>query len=125
MKKNGFTVVDMLIIIGVLTISALIIIPNVSNALKIQDNKEEVYQSVMANYLKSAEKYANDNKEELKENNNNLVAISDLVEKGYIISHNSNNDIIDVRDNSTKLNNVKFKLIYDEDSDTFSAELVG
>lgn len=123
MKKNGFTVVDMLIVIGVLTLSALIVIPSVSHALKVEDNKEEVYQEMMSSYLKSAEKYANDNKEELKANNNNLVSINELVEKKYIISMFGSNDIIDIRDNTTKLNNIKFKLIYNEESDSFTAEL--
>ena len=122
MKKNGFTAIDMLIVIGVLTLSALIILPKVSNALNEQDNSEEVYQEIMNNYLSFATKYANDNKAEIKEHNNTLISIGELVEKGYIKSIYENKDIIDIRDNTTKLNNVKIKLIYDEESDSYRAE---
>ena len=124
MKKNGFTALDIIIVIGVLSLSALIVLPSVSNALKEQDNKEEVYQNIMNSYLSCAEKYASDNKEELKKNNNTLVSINELVEKKYILAVYGGNDIIDIRDNTTKLNNVKIKLVYDEESDSFRAEYV-
>ncbi|MBR1416367.1 MAG: hypothetical protein IJ572_00925 [Bacilli bacterium] len=121
MKRNGYTVYDILIIIVILGISALIVIPRVSNALKEYDNKDEVYNEIMADYLKLAEMYGNDNKEKIKEESNTVVSIDDLIKEGYIVS--STEEIIDIRDNYTKMNNIKIKLIYNEDEDKVIAEL--
>ena len=121
MKRNGYTVYDILIIIVILGISALIVIPRVSNALKEYDSKDEVYNEIMADYLKLAEMYGNDNKEKIKEESNTVVSIDDLIKEGYIVS--STEEIIDIRDNYTKMNNIKIKLIYNEDEDKVIAEL--
>ena len=121
MKKNGFTVLDVVIIIAVLSVSALIVLPRVSNALEQYDNKDEVYNEILASYLKCAELYGNDKKEDIKNGNNTIVSIDDLIKEGYI--HNYQEEIIDIRDNTTKMNSIKFKLIYSEENDTVYAEV--
>ena len=121
MKKNGFTIYDILIIIAVLGVSALIIIPRVSNSLETSDNKEEVYKEVLGNYLSIAELYGNDNKDKVKENEGMIISVDDLIKEGYI--HSSLDNIIDVRDNSTKMNNIKFSLIYNEEEDVVYAQV--
>lgn len=121
MKKNGFTVLDVVIIIAVLSVSALIVLPRVSNALEQYDNKDEVYNEILASYLKCAEIYGNDKKEDIKNGNNTIVSIDDLIKEGYV--HNYQEEIIDIRDNTTKMNSIKFKLIYNEENDTVYAEV--
>ena len=121
MKKNGFTIYDILIIIAILGVSALIIIPRVSNALETSDNKEEAYKEILGNYLSIAEIYGNDNKEKVKENEGMIVSVDDLIKEGYL--HTSLDEIIDIRDNSTKMNNIKFSLIYSEESDSVYAQV--
>ena len=49
MKKNGFTFYDILIIIALLGVTALIFIPKISNALEVNDNKDEVYNEILKN----------------------------------------------------------------------------
>ena len=121
MKRNGFTIYDILIIIALLGVSALIIIPKFSNAIDANDNKDEVYNEILTNYLAIAEKYGNDKKEEVKGNDGMIVSIDDLIKEGYL--HTYQDSIIDIRDNSTKMNNVKFSLIYDETNDNVYAEV--
>ena len=121
MKKNGYTIYDILIIIAILGVSALIVIPSVSNALNSADNKDEVYSEIMENYLTIAEIYGNDKKEDIKEGNHTIISINDLIENGYLKSYSE--DIIDIRDNITKMNNIKIKLTYDENEDKIHAEV--
>ena len=121
MKKNGYTIYDILIIIAVLAVSALIIIPKVSNALDKADNKDEVYNDILHSYLKIAEIYGNDKKEEIKNGEHTIVSIDDLIKNEYLFTEEE--EIIDIRDNTTKMNNIKFKLIYNEEEDRVYAEV--
>lgn len=121
MKKNGYTLIDALIIIIILSVSAVIILPKVSNALKVNDNTDEIYNNILDNYLSIAEKYGNTIKDKVKEGNNTIISINDLIANGYV--HSYSNEIIDIRDNITKMNNIKFKLIYNEQDDKVYVEL--
>ena len=121
MEKNGFTIVDILIIIAVLGVSALIIIPRVSNALIESDNKEEAYKEILGNYLAIAEIYGNDKKDAVKESDGMIVSVDDLIKAGYL--HTSLDEIVDIRDNTTRMNNIKFSLIYNEESDSVYAQV--
>ena len=120
-RSNGFTIYDILIIVVILGVSALIIIPKVSNALETNDNKDEVYNEILSNYLSIAEKYGNDKKDEVKDNGGKIISIDDLIKEGYL--HTYQEEIIDIRDNSTKMNNIKFSLIYNEESDSVYAQV--
>lgn len=125
MKKNGYTVYDMLILVALLALTALIVLPNISNALKVNENRDSYYQEILKLYEEQAEKYGNDKKEEVKEHNDGyVVSIDDLIKADYIGATSENGEIIDIRDNTTKMNNVKFKLTYHEDSDKVSAEVL-
>lgn len=121
MEKNGYTIYDILIIIAALAVSAVIVIPRVSNALEEADNKEVVYKEILNNYLSIAEKYGNDKKEAIKENDGMIISIDDLIKEGYL--HTYQEEIIDIRDNSTKMNNIKFSLIYNEETDSVYAQV--
>lgn len=121
MRRNGYTVLDILIVVAILAASALIVIPKVSNALRESDNKEEVYGEILSNYLSIAEKYGNDKKESIKENDGMIISLDDLIKEGYL--HTYREDIIDIRDNITKMNNIKFSLIYNEESDSVYAQV--
>ena len=121
MKKNGFTMLDIVIIIVILGASALIVLPSISNALNSYDNKDEVYNEILASYLRTAEIYGEAKKEDVKNGNKTIITIDDLVNEGYI--HNYQTDIIDIRDNITKMNNIKIKLNYDEQNDKVYAEV--
>ena len=121
MKRNGFSIYDILILVVVLAATALFVIPNVSNALKTNDNKDEVYKEIMSNYLALAEKYGNDIKEDVKNGEGMIISVDDLIKKGYI--NTNQGDIIDIRDNITKMNNIKFSLLYNEETDSVYAQV--
>lgn len=121
MKKNGYTIFDLLIIIAILAVSAIIVIPSVSNALNAADNKDEMYAQMLNSYLNIAQIYGNNNKDDIKKNNYKIVSVDDLIKEGYIVT--STEDIIDIRDNTTKMNTIKFKLTYNEEEDKVYAEV--
>ena len=121
MKKNGFTIFDILIVVALLAITALFVIPKVSHALDESNNKDSVYAEILANYLSLAEKYGNEKKDSVKENDGMIISVDDLIKAGYINTYQG--DIIDIRDNTTKMNNIKFSLIYNEENDSVYAQV--
>ena len=124
MKKNGYTFKDILIIVAILAVSAVIILPKVSNALREGDTKDEIYNEMLSTYLERAEKYGNDHTDEIKENTDGtVVTIDDLIKENYIGAASSNGEIIDIRDNVTKMNNIKIQLIYNEEEDYVHAKI--
>jgi len=119
MKKNGYTIVDIIILITGLTLVFLFTISKLSHAF--DNNTDELYQSNLEVYLKQASLYGNTIKDEVSDNESYIITIKTLVDKGYIMSVNK--DVLDVRDNSSMLD-MKFHLIYDEENDNVYAEIV-
>ena len=120
MKKNGYTVVDMLIVVAILAVSAIVILPKMSMAFK--SDKNEIYTETMNLYLNQATLYGNKNKDEIKKSQSKVVTINDLIDAGYIGAY-ANKTLIDVRDNKTVMNDIKIKLIYDNEKDSVYAEV--
>lgn len=118
-KKNGYTAVDILLIIVTLGLVTLFTVPKLSHAF--ENNKDTLYNESLELYLNQATRYGNTIKDEVKENNSYIVSIKDLVDKGYIGS--TNGDVTDIRDGSSMLN-IKIHLIYDEEKDEVYAEVV-
>lgn len=118
-KKNGYTYIDILMIIVVLGLVTLFTVPKLSHAF--ENNKDTLYNESLELYLNQATRYGNTIKDEVKENNSYIVSIKDLVDKGYIGS--TNGDVTDIRDGSSMLN-IKIHLIYDEEKDEVYAEVV-
>ena len=50
-----------------------------------------------------------------------IISVDDLIKAGYINTYQG--DIIDIRDNTTKMNNIKFSLIYNEENDSVYAQV--
>lgn|SRR5574344_1898083 len=120
MKKNGYTVIELLGLIAILGLIALITLPQMSHAFV--NDKEEVYQNQISIYLKQAEKYGESNKDTIKKEDGEVISIQDLIDKGYI-GANEDGKVIDLRDNKSILNELKIKLIYDADSGKILAQL--
>ena len=118
-KKNGYTFIDILIVILSLGLITLFTVPRLSHAF--ENDKNELYNDSLELYLNQATKYGNTIKNEVKENNSYIVSIKDLVDKGYIGS--SDGEVTDIRDGSSMLN-MKIHLIYDKKKDTVYAEIV-
>lgn len=118
-KRNGYTFIDILIVILSLGLVTLFTVPKLSHAF--ENDKNELYNDSLELYLNQATKYGNTIKSEVKENNSYIVTIKDLVDKGYIGS--SDGEVTDIRDGSSMLN-MKIHLIYDEEKDTVYAQVV-
>ena len=101
-KKNGYTFIDILVVIIALGLVTLFTVPKLSHAF--ENNKDTLYDESLELYLNQATKYGNTIKNE-----------------GYIGS--TNGDVTDIRDGSSMLN-MKFHLIYDEEKDEVYAEVV-
>ena len=118
MKKNGYTLVELLILIVGLGFVMLIILPKLSTAFN--NNYDELYQNSLNVYLHNATVYGNNIiKDEVKNSDNYIISINDLVKNGYATLIDG--DIKDVNGNS--MLNIKIKLIYDEVSDSVYAEI--
>lgn len=118
MNKNGYTLIELLVLIIGLGVVTLIILPKLSTAF--YNNNEELYQESLNSFLNNATLYGNNVvKEEIKENDNYIITINDLVKAGY--ASLLNGDIKDVNGNS--MLNIKIKLIYDESKDLVYAEI--
>ena len=107
MKKNGYTVVELLVLIGIIALSAVLILPKLS--LAFQDKREDIYKTDLRTYLKDAEIYGETKKEEIKSQDEYIVTIND--------------DVKDPRNQSSMLG-VKIKLSYDDTLDKVYAEIV-
>ena len=91
MKKNGYTIIELLVIVILLGVASFITIRSVSHALV--DNKEELYQDDVHSILDSAKLYGIDNLEELKSNHSIIVTVQDLIDKSYLGSDEEGNFI--------------------------------
>lgn len=118
-KKNGYTFIDILIVVVALGLVTLFTVPKLSHAF--ENDKDTLYNDSLELYLNQATKYGNTIKNEVKENNSYIVSIKDLVDKGYIGS--TDGDVTDIRDGSSMLN-IKIHLIYDTEKNSVYAELV-
>ena len=118
MKNKGYSTIDIIILTIFLGISALFIIPNISNAFK--DNSEEIYQNQIDLYLNQAKKYGEDNIEKLKENDNSLiVSVEDLIDLKYI-----GNSIYENKDNPNNIKNLKIQITYNEENNLVKVEYI-
>ena len=120
MKKNGYTLIELIILIGALGVITLLIVPKLSTAF--YNNNVELYQSRLNIYLHSATLYGNNVvKEDVKTNDNYIITIKDLVDAGYV-TLTDGEDILDVNGNS--MLGIKIKLYYDSSNDSVYAEIL-
>lgn len=119
MKKNGFTMVELIAIVVIMASMLLIILPAINNTIKNSEEKKK--QESLNNIYMAAENYLMANYDDYKLNNpgdNDYVYITDLISNNYmsIDTLNPNND-------STFSNKDAVKVTRNEDG-TFSYELV-
>ena len=89
MKKNAFTLTELLAVIVILSIVSLIAVPNLINSIK--SNNKDNYESVINDIILSAESYANNVGGVLKQ-----IPVSKLKEEGYLP-----NNIVNPIDNTS------------------------
>lgn len=84
MKKNGFTLIEVLAVIIILGIIGLIVMPVVTNSLK--ESKEDLYNVQIANIKEAAKTWSADNMDKLPTivDSGKHVTLRKLQDEGYI-----------------------------------------
>lgn len=113
-KKNGYTVVDLVVVIAVFGILTFLTISKVSYALS--DDKSEVYNLEVKLIETQAKAYGNTIKEELK-NDSKTITVNTLIAENYLQADDENGKIKDPRDDAKTLNDKKIKLTYNAELD--------
>ena len=101
LKKNGFTLIEILAVVVILAILALITIPQITK--QIQQSKENLYKEQVTRILEASEKYMQDNDQKLpKKMLDNfditstpvtLITLDDLYDGNYIKDSSPKNPI--------------------------------
>lgn len=120
MKKNGYTLPEMLAVIVVLGVFTIITLSTTSYAYK--DNSEDLYSQKESLIIHQALLYAEDSKE-LKSEGNLVITVKDLVDNGYYVADDDEGNVTDPRNSKNNLNGLKIKLSY-EDEDNISAKII-
>lgn len=93
MKNNGFTLMELIATITVLSLVAIIVTPTIIDSLK--SNREKAYVEQTKTLEKTAENWSIKNGGLLSETKDYYLSIETLVEEDYLNSK----EIIDPRDN--------------------------
>lgn len=112
MRKNGYTTIELLSIIGVLGIFTIIVLASTSYAYK--DRSSIYFNQIVEVAEKQAELYGS-TLSNLKEEGSLVITLGDLVEKGYYVADDTDGNVSDPRNSKDTLNGLKIKLVYKED----------
>lgn len=119
MKKNGFTLIEIIAVIVIIGIIALITIPAVESL--INNSKESLYNSQVKMIESAAKKWGLDNVNDLPDDKGDFRCInaSYLVEKGYLegkVTNPINNEEMDgkVKITLTNFNQYKYEYVENE-----------
>jgi len=114
MKKNGFTLIELIITIALIMAIALLVVPKVQNI--IDDNKEKAHQSMIESIEDAAEAYVYLNTNEVNNQilENGYVEVSILtLQVNDLLSTDLKNPITDeILDNSIVVRITKDDLVY-------------
>lgn len=80
MKKNGFTLVEMLSVIIIISLLALLVIPKITNS--VNNYKDEIDELSLSIITSAAKLYIQDY--EINIEDNICINIDDLVNRGYL-----------------------------------------
>ena len=119
MKKNGYTISELLILMGILGVATIIFLTKTSYAFK--NNQEENYNMTVSMILKAAEDYG-ETSEVLQTTKEEYITVGELVDKGHILL-DSESSVEDPRNEGKTLDGLRIHLKID-DKDKIVAEVV-
>lgn len=114
MKKNGYTLVELLVVIITLGLIVFLVINKTSYAFKNENTTNT--DSDIHLILRQAREYGS-KLENLKEEESVVITVKDLIESGYVVGED-NTYITSEGDNLTDL---KIKISYDKEKDEITA----
>ncbi len=109
MKRNGYTGLELLIVIIVLGVITFIVLGTTASSFK--DNTQDLYKETLYLIENQAELYG-DTLDDLKEEGNKVISVNDLVVAGYYVADDNKGNVKDPRNENARLNNLKIKLTY-------------
>ena len=110
-NKKGYTIPEMLIVIGILGIFTLVVLVSTSNAFK--DNDQELYAEKTKLIVHQTELYAK-TLSNLEEQGYMIVTLSDVIKAGYYVADDDEGNVIDPRNSKATLNGMKIKILYND-----------
>ena len=114
MKKNGYTITELLIVFAVLGIIVIATLAATSYAFK--DNSEDLYKTKIHGIERVAVIYGK-NSETLKTEKNLVITVNDLVRENYIHPDGSDGKVIDPRNSKGSLNSLKIKITMNDNEE--------
>ena len=113
MNRKGFTLIEVIMVIAIITILSLILIPNVM--VLINENKKRSCEKMIDNIESAAKMYVNQNKYELGFDCNKTkgIKLKTLVDAGYLggeLVNPINKEKIDVKSEVSVTYNCKVKV---------------
>lgn len=120
MKRNGYTALEMLVVIIVLGVFTIGILSTTSYAFK--DKTESYYNEIVHLIERQAAIYGK-TLNNLEEEGNLIITLNDLIEKGYYVADDSEGNVIDPRNSNATLNGLKIKMAYLENGNV-TAEVI-
>lgn len=82
MNKKGFTLTELLVVIALISVLALLVVPNV---MKVRNNiNERLYSEKLDYILSAAELYASNNPDLFSEGDSTTVNVAQLIHNGYL-----------------------------------------
>ena len=121
MKKNGYTIVELAIVLGVFGIAFFVATGSISNVFNF-DYKNDLYNMTIAAIEDQAVIYGKLNPDLFAEEDVIYVTIDDLAKANAIVSY-EDGKVIDPRDSSRDLNSLRIK-ISKESEDSIAAKLL-
>lgn len=119
MKKNGFTLIELIALLGIIAIIILISAPSLINQIESQNEKK--YNNFVNDLCLASETYINHHNIQTLQNTNDFinVPISELINNGYLKSNVTNPK---TKQKVTDIESIKITLTSDK---TYICELNG
>lgn len=118
MKKNGYTLVELLVVILLLGIATAIAVNKMSYAF--DNNSEKLIKQENEYILAEAKIYGETIKDEIKNKTSLTIKINDLVEKNYLKADDKRGNFFSATDKSKVLNNKKIILQIDKNNNVIA-----
>lgn len=108
MKKNGYSVVELVVVLGIFSIFYFSMVGIVSSKIDVKF-EEEMFNNKISTIEKQAEIYAKNSEKLFESSNSVYMTVKDLAQLNVIIT-NKEGVVVDPRNDNNDLNNLKVKI---------------
>lgn len=116
-NKNGYTVIELTVLLFVIGLVTLIVLTKTSYAFK--DSNDEVRYVQSKLIIEQAKKYGESIKSELKDETTKTILIQTLIDQNLLLT-NEDGKIVSAEDDSKYLNGDKIELKYNAKTDSIT-----